>query len=52
MGVSGIVDSIIGGVGLAGKQNITNLSRLHVRPVTEYHLAVHTLDMVQLPFCM
>jgi hypothetical protein len=42
MGVFGIVDSVIGKMGLVGKQNVTNLLGISINPMADFEPATHT----------
>jgi len=61
MGVSCIVDSITGKMGLVGEQNVTNHMGVRINPTAQFHLATHVrtfkilkaLDVVWIhPFCV
>jgi hypothetical protein len=61
MGVSCIVDFIMGKIGLVCEQNVTNHMGVRINPMAQFHLATHVhgfkmvnaLDVVQIhSFCL
>jgi hypothetical protein len=41
LGVSCIVDSIVGKMGLAGEKNVTSHMRVRINPAAQFQLATH-----------
>jgi len=48
MGVSYIVDSIVGRMGLVGEQNVTNHMGVRINPMAQFQLATH-VRMFKMP---